>query len=77
MGAVVRTGYYSGLIIFKKLIHSKRHRVIHDVTNGYDFRGNAPLFDIFLSYLYLVIGFLTIGSLIVLLFFTKVLGVNL
>ncbi|MCF6323448.1 MAG: hypothetical protein L3J89_03845 [Gammaproteobacteria bacterium] len=77
MGTVVRTGYYSGLIVFKNLIHSKRHHVIHDVTNGYNFRGNAPLLDIILSYLYLFIGFLTVGSLIALFFLTKVLGVKL
>ncbi len=54
MGVVVRTGYYVSFILFKNLINGKRHKIMHNVTNGYDFRGNAPWPDIFLSYLYLI-----------------------
>ncbi|MCF6324748.1 MAG: hypothetical protein L3J89_10595 [Gammaproteobacteria bacterium] len=76
-GTVLRTGYYSSFIVFKNHINGKRHIIMHDVTNGYDFRGNASMLDIVLSYLYIIITFLFIGSLIALLFFTKVLGVEL
>ena len=76
MGTILRTGYYSGLIVFKNLINNKRHHIIHDVTNGYNFRGNAPLFDIILSYLYVFTIFLISISLIVWVFFTEVLGIN-
>ena len=76
-GAVVRTGYYSSFIVFRNLINGKRHKIIRDVTNGYDFRGNATRLDIILSYSYMFIAILCLGSLIALLFFTKVLGVEL
>ncbi len=77
MGVVVRTGYYASFILFKNLINGKRHKIMHNVTNGYDFRGNAPWPDIFLSYVYLFFAILCLGSLIIFLFLTKVLGIEL
>ncbi|VAW93423.1 hypothetical protein MNBD_GAMMA20-1411 [hydrothermal vent metagenome] len=71
MGVVVRTGYYASFILFKNPINGKRHNIMQNVTNGYDFRGNAPWLDIFLSYLYLFLAILCLGSLIVFLFLTK------
>ncbi len=77
MGGVFRTGYYVSFILFKNLINGKRHKIMQDVTNGYDFRGNASRLDIILSYLYLFFVILLLGSLIVFLFITKVLGIEL
>ncbi|MCF6324754.1 MAG: hypothetical protein L3J89_10625 [Gammaproteobacteria bacterium] len=77
MGAVTRTGLYACFIVFKNLRKHKRHKITQEVTNHYDFRGNAVQIDIVLSYLCVFTGFLTIGSLIAFLFFTKVLGVEL
>jgi len=50
-GTVVRTGYYASFIVFRNHINGKRHKIMRDVTNGYDFRNNAPLLDIFLCHL--------------------------
>ena len=77
IGVVVRTGYYASFILFKNLINGKRHKIMYDVTNGYDFRGNASRLDIFLSYLYLFFTILLLGSLIIFIFLTKVLGIEL
>jgi len=77
MGAVARTGLYAYFIVFRNLHKDKRHKITYEVTNNYDFTGNALRMDIVLSYLYVFIAFLFIASLIALLFFTKVLGVNL
>ncbi len=77
MGTVVRTGYYSSFIVFKNLINGKRHKIMHDVTNGYDFRGNASRLDIILSYLYMFIAILLLGSSIVFFILTKVFDIDL
>ncbi len=77
MGAVVRTGYYSTFITFKNRINSRRHKIMYDVTNGYDFRGNAPRLDIILSYLYLLFGFMFIGSAFILIVLTEIFGIDL
>ncbi len=77
MGGVVRGGYYASFILFKNLINGKRHKIMHNVTNGYDFRGNARWLDIFLSYVCLFFAILCLGGLVVFLFLTKVLGIEL
>ena len=77
MGTVVRTGYYSSFIVFKNLINGKRHKIMRDVTNGYDFRGNASRLDIILSYLYMFIAILLLGSLSIFILLTEVFGINL
>ncbi len=51
MGTVARTGLYTHFIVFKNLSKHKRHSSMHEVTDDYDFRGNASLLDIILSYL--------------------------
>ncbi len=77
MGTVIRTGYYTSFIVFKNLINGKRHKIMHDVTNGYDFRGNASRLDIILSYLYMFFGFSALGSLLIFMLLTKVFGIDL
>ncbi len=77
MGTVARTGLYAYFIVFRNLRKHKRHKITYEVTNNYDFRGNALRVDIALSYLYVFIAFLTLGSLTALLVFTEILGVNL
>jgi len=77
MGTVVRTGLYAYMIIFKNLSKHKRHKITYEITNGYDFRGNAPRLDIILSYLYMFFTILLSGSLIVFIFLTEVFGIDL
>jgi len=77
MGTVARTGYYASFIVFKSLINGKRHKIMHDVTNGYDFRGNASWLDIVLSYLYMFFAFSFVGSLLIFILLTKVFGIDL
>ncbi len=77
MGTVVRTGYYSTFIVFKNRINGRRHKTMYDVTNGYDFRGNAPRLDIVLSYLYLFFGFMFMVSALTFYILTKVFGIDL
>ncbi len=77
MGTVVRTGYYTSFIVFKNLINGKRHKIMYDVTNGYDFRGNASRLDIVLSYLYMFFGFILIGSTFLFIILTDIFGIDL
>ena len=77
MGTVIRTSLYAYLIIFKNLIKRKHHKITYEVTNGYDFRGNASQLDIALSYLYMFFSLLFLGSLIVFFILTTVLGIDL
>ncbi|MBL4763138.1 MAG: protein-disulfide reductase DsbD, partial [Gammaproteobacteria bacterium] len=49
MGAVARTGLYAYFIVFRNLHKDKRHKITYEVTNNYDFRGNALRMDIVLS----------------------------
>ncbi len=74
MGTVVRTGYYSSFIVFKNLINGKRHKIMHDVTNGYDFRGNASRLDIVLSYLNMFFAVSVTVSAFSFYIITKILG---
>ena len=77
MGTVIRTSLYAYLIIFKNLIKRKHHKITYEVTNGYDFRGNASQLDIVLSYLYMSFGLLFLWSSIIFFILTKVLGIDL
>ncbi len=76
-GTVLRTGYYSSFIVFKNHINGKRHKIMYDVTSGYDFRGNASQLDIVLSYLYMFFAFSALGSLLIFILLTKVFGIDL
>ena len=77
MGTVVRTGYYSSFIVFKNLINGKRHKIMFDVTNGYDFRGNASRLDIALSYLNMFFAISASVSIFMFYLLTKILGFEL
>jgi len=77
MGTVVRTGYYIGFIVFKNLINGKRHKIIYEVTNGYDFRGNASRLDIVLSYLYMFFGFMLLAGAFTFYILTEIFGIDL
>ncbi len=77
MGTVIRTGLYAYLIIFKNLIKRNHHKITYEVTNGYDFRGNASRLDIILSYLYMFVAFLFLGSLFIFILLTEVFGIDL
>ncbi len=77
MGTVIRTSLYAYLIIFKNLIKRKHHRITYEVTNGYDFRGNASRLDIVLSYSYMFFVFLFVGSLLIFILLTEVFGIDL
>jgi len=77
MGTVVRTGLYAYFIVFKNLGKHKRHAIMHDVTNDYDFRSNASLLDVVLCYLMLFFGFSALGSLLIFMLLTKIFGIDL
>jgi len=77
MGTVARTGYYAAFIVFKNLINGKRHKLMRDVTNGYDFRGNASLLDIMLSYSYIFFALTFTVSIFIFVILTKIFGIDL
>jgi len=56
---------------------SQRNERIRNITGGYDFRGNASLFDIILCYLMFFFGLLFLVSLSVFFLLTKVFGFDL
>ncbi len=75
-GTVVRTGYYASFIVFRNNINGKRHKIMHDVTNGYDFRGNAPLLDIFLSYLMFFFVLSALSGAFTFIILTQIFGID-
>ena len=77
MGIVVRTGYYSSFIAFKNLINGKRHKIMYDVTNGYDFRRNASRLDIALSYLNMFFAVLALVGAFTFVILTEMFGIDL
>ncbi len=77
MGTVVRTGLYAYCIIFRNLSKRKRHKVTYEVTNGYDFRGNASQLDVVLSYLYMFFGFMFMISAVTFVILTEIFGIDL
>ena len=74
-GEINRTGRYMWCIVRKTL--SQRNERIRNITGGYDFRGNASLFDIILCYLMFFFGLLFLVSLSVFFLLTKVFGFDL
>ncbi len=74
-GEINRTGRYMWCIVRKTL--SQRNERIRNTTGGYDFRGNASLFDIILCYLMFFFGLLFLVSLSVFFLLTKVFGFDL
>ncbi len=74
-GDINRTGRYMWCIVRKTL--SQRNERIRKVTEGYDFRGNAPLLDIILCYLMFFFGLSFLGSLLVYFLLAEVFGIDL
>ncbi len=77
MGIMFRTGYYASFIVFKNLINGKRHKIIYDVTNGYDFRSNARPLDIILCYLMFFFSLSALGGIFTFVILTELFGINL
>ncbi len=71
-GEINRAGRYMWCIVRKDL--SQRNERIRKITGGYDFRGNASLFDIILCYLLLFFGLFAIGSVFTFVIITEVFG---
>ena len=74
-GEINRTGRYMWCFVRKNF--SQRNERIRKVTGGYDFRGNAPLFEVILCYLMLFSGFILIVSTLIFIFLTEILGIEL
>jgi len=74
-GEINRAGRYMWCIIRRNL--SQRNERIRDITGGYDFRGNASLFDIILCYSTLFFGSVMLISLIIFFILTKIFGIDL
>ena len=71
-GEINRAGRYMWCIVRKDL--SQRNERIRKITGGYDFRGNASLFDIILCYLLLFFGLFAIDSVFTFVIITEVFG---
>jgi hypothetical protein len=71
-GEINRAGRYMWCIVRKDL--SQRNERILNITRGYDFRGNASLFDIILCYLMLFFGFVSLSSVLVFVILTEIFG---
>ncbi|MCF6324752.1 MAG: hypothetical protein L3J89_10615 [Gammaproteobacteria bacterium] len=71
-GEINRSGRYMWCIIRKNL--SQRNERIRHITGGYDFRGNASLFDIILCYSMLVFGSIMLISLFIFVILTEIFG---
>ncbi len=74
-GEINRAGRYMWCIIRKNL--SQRNERIRNITGGYDFRGNASLFDIILCYSTLFFGSVMLVSAVTFFIFTKIFGIDL
>ncbi|MBL1260524.1 MAG: hypothetical protein COB33_008335 [Thiotrichaceae bacterium] len=74
-GEINRAGRYMWCIIRRNL--SQRNERIRNITGGYDFRGNASLFDIILCYSTLFFGSVMLVSAVTFFIFTKILGIDL
>ncbi|MCF6323450.1 MAG: hypothetical protein L3J89_03855 [Gammaproteobacteria bacterium] len=74
-GEINRAGRYMWCIICKNL--SQRNERIRHITGGYDFRGNASLFDIILCYSTLFFGSVMLVSAVTFFILTKILGIDL
>jgi len=71
-GEINRSGRYMWCIVRKDL--SQRNERIRHITGGYDFRGNASLFDIILCYLMFFFGLTFIVSAFTFVIITEILG---
>ena len=74
-GNIHRSGAYAKFIVFKNT--SKHAQHVREITRGYDFRKNATLTDIILSYLTIILGFLFLTSLFVFFILKKIFGLEL
>lgn len=74
-GEINRSGRYMWCIIRKNL--SQRNERIRKITGGYDFRGNASLFDIVLCYSTLVFGSIMLVSGFTFVILTEIFGIDL
>ena len=74
-GEINRSGRYMWCIIRRNL--SQRNERIRDITGGYDFRGNASLFDIIECYSTLFFGSLMLISVAIFFILTKIFGIDL
>ena len=74
-GEINRAGRYMWCIIRRNL--SRHNERIRNITGGYDFRGNASLFDIILCYSTLFFGLFFLGSLLIFFLLTEVFAVDL
>jgi len=73
-GEINRSGRYMWCIIRKDL--SQRNERIRNITGGYDFRGNASLFDIILCYSTLFFGSILIVSAFTFVILTEIFGID-
>ncbi len=71
-GEINRSGRYMWCIIRKNL--SQRNERIRKITGGYDFRGNASLFDIILCHLTLLFGSIMLVSGFTFVILTEIFG---
>jgi len=71
-GEINRAGRYMWCIIRRNL--SQRNERIRNITGGYDFRGNAPLFDIILCHLTLFFGSIMLVSGFIFYILTEIFG---
>ncbi len=74
-GEINRSGRYMWCIIRKNF--SQRNERIRNITGGYDFRGNASLFDIVLCYSTLFFGSIMLVSGFTFVILTKIFGIDL
>ena len=77
MGVALRTSCYAWCIAFRNFTKYKRNKRIYQVTGDYDFRGNAPKLDIFLSYLLFVLSVFATISAVLIFIVTGVLRIEL
>jgi len=71
-GEINRSGRYMWCIIRGNL--SQRNERIRNITGGYDFRGNASLFDIILCYSTLFFGLVMLVSGFIFIILTEIFG---
>ena len=71
-GEINRSGRYMWCIIRKNF--SQHNERIRKITGGYDFRGNASLFDIILCYLTLFFGSIFLVSVFTYYILTEIFG---
>ncbi len=73
-GEINRSGRYMWCIIRKNFSQSNER--IRNITGGYDFRGNASLFDIILCYSTLLFGSVMLVSVFIFVILTEIFGID-